>query len=89
MSCRAVLVGTHGELIQKLVAAYFEPESMPLVVVLYRGERPDYRGIDLRGMERNFVYFDVVAQDYEEVLARLRALPSPQSTLIQRRGVPG
>jgi len=73
MQCRIVIVGTQGEMIQKLIATYFDPDTMPIVIVLFRGTRPEYRTIDLRGMEERFIYVDVASMDPERVVAQVRA----------------
>ena len=75
MQCQIVIVGTHGEMIQKLVAAYFEPDDMPIVVVLFRGKKPDYCGIDLGAMHHRLVYVDVgVKEDADGLIDRLMSL---------------
>ena len=82
MQARVIVTGTHGEMVQKLVAAYFDLDTMPVVIVLYRRNRPDYRTIDLRDMEQKFIYVDADKPRYETVIDRLK-------TLLDHRAAPG
>lgn len=74
MQCSVVVVGTHGELVQKLVAAYFDLHTMPIVIVLFRRRRPDYQTIGLGEKHEKFVYVDVENPDVGPVIERLRAI---------------
>lgn len=63
-----IITGTTQGMIINFVSNYFCKSTMPVVAVLYRGEKPDYPFFNGKKLDEKFVFIDVENPDYSEVL---------------------
>lgn len=63
-----IVVGTVQGMIINFVSNYLDSESMPVVAVLYRGEKPNYSYLNNQNLNDKFMFIDVESPDYGELL---------------------
>jgi len=71
VEAEVVVVGTQQNMVAKLMAGYHTQETMPVVVVLYRKEKPAYDGLSLGARAERFVFVDVEQESMVEAASRV------------------
>ena len=69
-----IIIGPRAGMVPKLLATYGHVDTMPIVIVLHKGTPPPFSQIDYMGLHakaKNFIYVNIVNDDYEGILLEL------------------
>jgi len=69
-----IIIGPMQRLIPKFVANFRKLSDFPIVIVLYEEKKPFYADIGLGAKEKNFIYVDIHAPDFEYIMRKLNNL---------------
>lgn len=66
-----IIIGTRQRMIIQFLGTYFDIDSIPIVVVIYKKNIPRYNSLGTDIIDKRFVFFDVEKQNYEEILSEV------------------
>ncbi|MGB0383481.1 MAG: hypothetical protein ACPGWR_01535 [Ardenticatenaceae bacterium] len=69
-----VIVGTQQKLVPKFLSNYSDPDTMPILIVLYRAGKPKHHTLGLNEVRHKFIYVDMNQPDYDAIALRLSEL---------------